>query len=186
MITTQKGFIGLDLRKKLSDGIQSCTDIVNFRVLDSGSLEKRPPIIDKFRFASDIDGIWSGMLFGKETVAVVAAGKLYRIDPSVESGDIRLVGNACYGKCRIFEFNGSLYIKSRDYYGKYDGNVISPVEGYIPCVAISCTPSGEGEPFEQLNLLSDMRRQLFSSDGEALVYTLAEEDIDSIERITVN
>ena len=186
MITTQKGFIGLDLRKKLSDGIQSCTDIVNFRVLDSGSLEKRPPIIDKFRFASDIDGIWSGMLFGKETVAVVAAGKLYRIDPSIESGDIRLIGNACYGKCRIFEFNGSLYIKSRDYYGKYDGNTISPVEGYIPCVAISCTPSGEGEPFEQLNLLSDMRRQLFSSDGESLVYTLAEEDIDSVECITVN
>ena len=130
MITTQKGFIGLDLRKKLSDGIQSATDMLNFRVLDSGSLEKRPPIIDKFRFAGDIDGIWSGMLHGTETVAVVAAGKLYRIDPTVESGDIRLIGNACYGKCKIFEFNGCLYIKSRDYYGKYDGTAIAPVELY--------------------------------------------------------
>lgn len=186
MITTINGFLGLDRRKKLSDGIQSATKMINFRVLDSGSIEKRPPIIDKFRFVSDIDGIWSGTLNGKETVAVVAAGKLYSIDPTSEIGDIHLVGNACYGKCRIFEFNGSLYIKSENYYGKYDGSTVAPVEGYIPCVAISCAPSGEGEPFEQLNLLSDKRRQLFSGDGQSLIYTLAEEDIDSIVSVSVN
>lgn len=186
MITTVKGFSGIDKRQKLADGPTALSDMLNFRVLDSGSIEKRPPIIEKFRFADNIDGVWSGMLNGKEIVAVVAAGKLYIVDPSVESGEIHQVGFACTGKCTIFEFNGALYIKSLDYYGKYDGNTVAPVEGYVPCVAMSCKPSGEGEPFEQINLLSNKRRQLFSGDGQSMVYKLAEEDIDSIVSIKID
>jgi hypothetical protein len=186
MITTQKGFVGIDQRKKLSDGIRTSTDMTNFKVTDSGSLERRASIIERFRFAGDVDGIWSGMLYGKETVAVVASGKLYAVDPTVESGDIRLIGNACYGKCRIFEFNGALYIKSKSYYGKYDGTSIGPVEGYVPCVALSCTPNGEGQPFEQINLLTDKRRQLFSSDGQSDTYVLAEEGVYAVVSVKIN
>ncbi len=186
MITTQKGFIGIDKRIKFADGIQAAADLTNFKITDSGSLEKRASIIERFRFAGNVDGLWSGMLGGSELVAVVASGKLYRVDASVENAEIHLVGNACSEKCNIFEFNGALYIKSQSYYGKYDGKNLKEVQGYIPCVALSCTPNGEGTPFEQLNLLTDKRRQLFSSDGESLVYTLAEEDVDSIISIMVD
>ncbi len=186
MITTQKGFSGIDKRKRLSDGIQTLTELTNFKVTDSCSVEKRASVIERFRFADDVKGLWSGMLGGKEIVAVVASGKLYQVDASVDDATIHLVGNACTDECVIFEFNGSLYIKSKTYYGKYNGKTLREVEGYIPCIALSCAPSGEGTPFEQLNLLTDKRRQLFSSDGTSTTYTLAEEDIDSIERIMVN
>lgn len=186
MITTQKGFSGIDKRKRLSDGIGTLTELTNFKVTDSGSLQKRASVIERFRFADDVKGLWCGMLGGKEIVAVVAAGKLYQVDASVDNATIHLVGNACTDECVIFEFNGSLYIKSKTYYGKYNGKTLTEVEGYIPCIALSCAPSGEGTPFEQLNLLTDKRRQLFSSDGESTLYNLAETDVDSIERILVN
>lgn len=186
MITAQKGFLGIDKRKKLSDGIQTSTELTNFRVTDSGSLEKRASIVEKVRFPSRIDAIWSGMMSGKEIIAVVTSGKLYVIDPNVTGNNLDLIGNTCSGKCRIFEFNGALYIKGNGYYGKYDGKTVSPVEGYIPCVAISCTPDGQGTPFEQINLLTDKRRQLFSGDGVSTRYKLAEEQIFDVVSITVD
>ena len=186
MITTQKGFFGIDQRKTHEQTLKTATDMKNLRVCDSGSLKKRPTVSELYRFISDIDGLWSGMLFGKQTVAVANAGMLYIIDPNDESAFVNLVGYIGNGKCKMFEFNGALYIKSKGYYGKYNGTQVLSVEGYIPCVAISCAPNGEGTPFEQINLISDKRRQLFSSDGSSVLYMLAEDGIDSVVSVKVN
>ncbi len=185
-ITSQKGFSGIDARKNFADGVTSATNMTNFRVTDSGSLEKRPAVRMAFFFSDKIDAMWSGILGSDDIVAVVSDGTLFirRLDVSGET--VKSIGTVGSGECTIFEFNGSLYVKTQSYYGKYDGNTLSPVEGYIPCVAISCTPDGSGELFEQINLLSDKRKQLFSSDGHSLEYKLAESGLDELVSLLVD
>lgn len=186
MITTQKGFRGIDHRKTLSSDLSTALNTVNFRITDSGSLEKRPAVIEKYRLPGNVDGLWSGMFQGRELIAAVSLGRLFTVDSTLDSGEMNYIGNVGGGKCQIFEFNNALYIKSDSYYGKFDGTHLRSVEGYIPIVAIGCTPSGDGEPFEQLNLLTSKRRQLFSGDGQSVLYTLSEENIDSIVSVKVD
>ena len=185
-INSQKGFLGIDERKKLSDGLAFASNALNFRVNEAGGIEKRSGIAKVCTFFYAIEGIWSGMLNSEETVIIAAGGKLYSVLPNSKPFVPALIGDIGLGEPMIFEFNGAIYIKTESDYFRYDGNTLSQVEGYIPCVAISCTSSGEGVSFEPINLLSEKRRQLFSCDGSAILYKLAESDIEEIVSVTVN
>jgi hypothetical protein len=197
ILSTEKGFSGIDMRAKLQKGIGIANYMRNFRVTDSGSLVKRNAIKEILRFGffdgqeiqgRPVRGLWTGMLNGKELLVVSIDGRLYSLD--IAHIDINqlptLIGETESEDCVMFEFNGYLYIKTSNYYGKYDGETLSEVEGYIPCVAIGASPSGAGEVFEQINLISDKRRVLFSSDGSALEYALPETEIDTIVSVKLD
>ncbi len=186
-ITSQNGFKGIDERINTGNGISTAVTSVNLRVTESGSMIKRPNIRDVHLFkGGDIDGIWCGTLKGKERLVVSAEGYLYGLEPHKAPAEPELISEIPAGECMMFCFNGILYIKNGSFYARYDGDSFSEVEGYIPLVAMSCTPSGEGTLYEQINLISDKRRQLFSPDGESVLYRLAEEGIDSIVSIKLD
>lgn len=187
-VGTQKGFAGIDERVKLQSGIGIAEDMLNFRVSDSGSLEKRANTEIVYSFAgSVIAGIWCGSLNGKSSIFVALKHGLYRVEPDVIPYTPEYVAKLPNDeRYDMFEFNGFLYIKSENFYGKYDGNEFYEVEGYIPCVAINCAPSGEGEIFEQINLICDKRRQLFSGDGKIFQYFLAEKDVQEIVSVKLD
>lgn len=185
-ITAQKGFSGVDERKKLCDGPAAASSMKNFRITAGGSIEKRPNIAKACNFIDDIRGIWSGSIGNQDIVIVASNELLYKLEPNKVPTAMTLLGGIGTGECMIFEFGGAIYVKTDSFYGKYDGTKLSKVEGYIPCVAMSCEPSGEGELFEQINLLSDKRRQLFSGNGTSVLYRLAEKDIDGLESLKIN
>ncbi len=187
MKITSKGFNGIDESQPIQNFPKSASHMMNFRIGRDGSLIKRNGRVKVSEIDGDIDSIWSGNINGEEAVIFASKGKLYRISSTAIPAVPTLIGDIGEeGECLMFDFNGKLYIKSESFYGKYDGNTISEVEGYIPCVAMSCSPSGEGVILEQINILSDKRRQLFSGTGTGVFYKLAENEIDEIISIKID
>ena len=183
LITTDR-FSGIDQRIKLQNGLSVASAMRNYRVTDSGALEKRPMRTPLFMLQDAIDGIWKGRLNGSERLLAACSGRLYDYDR--ETGYLTVIGVIGSGECCFFEHGGALYMLNGEKYMKYDGVTLSEVAGYIPAVAISCSPDGSGTPFEQLNLLNDSRRQLFNGDGSSNVYYLSEKRVDSVDRVTVD
>ncbi|MBQ4316731.1 MAG: hypothetical protein IJC20_00640, partial [Clostridia bacterium] len=179
-ITSQKGFTGLDERIKLQTSASAASVLENLRITDGGSLTKRPEIYNVAHFDDEINCVWCGSINNTEQIIVASGGLVYRLLPSDTLETPELIGEVGIDDCMMFEFNGYLYIKTHYTYSKYDGNRLYEVAGYIPTVAINCNASGQGELFEQINLLSDMRKQLFSADGTSTSYKLAEDDADVV------
>lgn len=185
IFATQKGFKGIDHRGAFGADLGVASEMVNFRINESGALVKRQGIRHIFEADNEINGVWRGILKSEEVIIFAAGGKLYRISP-YGTPEPLYIGDIGNGRCVMFEFNNWLYIKCADYYGKYDGETFMEVEGYIPLVAISCTPQGEGQIFEQINLICDKRRQRYSANGSSMFYYLAEKEIDGIDSITLD
>ncbi len=190
-----KGFAGIDERTELQNGVNIAKYMRNFRVTDSGSIVKRNALKKICGFGElgpdgektvPVYGIWTGYLGNREIAVISVDGMLIGFDISVSNPEPEYIGTIPAKKCIMFEFNGFLYIKAGDYYGKFDGTKIHVVEGYIPCVAIGCAPSGGGEIFEQINLICNKRRVLFSPDGESLSFKLPEAEIDSIVSVKLD
>ena len=180
------GFGGIDQRLEFDKKVGLASDMMNFRVTDSGSLVKRNGVAWLWNAPEKVDCIWSGNIGNQEMVIVASGGQLFRIWPNRAPAQGMLLGNIGAGKCLMFEFNGLLYIMTETTYHKYDGDMLRHVNGYIPLVALSCNPDGKGVVFEQLNLITDRRRQQFSSDGTSTTYLLAEREISGVFSIKIN
>ena len=190
-----KGFAGIDERIELQNGVNIAKYMRNFRVTDSGSIVKRNAVKEIIGFGAvgpewsrelPIYGLWTGYLGNREYVVISIDGMLCSFDVSLPNPTPSSIGTIPAEECIMFEFNGFLYIKAGEYYGKFDGTNLYTVEGYIPCVAIGCAPSGGGEILEQINLICDKRRVLFSPDGKATVFNLPESGIDSIVSVKLD
>ena len=60
------------------------------------------------------------------------------------------IGTILNNDCSFFEFDNKIYILCGGYY-KWDGTTLSEVQGYIPKVFISASPSGGGQLYDELN-----------------------------------
>lgn len=181
-IHTANGFVGIDRRRKADKVLNVAHDMRNIRITAGGSLEKRAKTKLLCSLTGEIEGLWCGSLGGSVFLLASANGRLYKIDTNGNAREIGVIGE---GECLFFEFCGRVYIMNSAYYGSYDGSTLTEIEGYIPLVAVGCMPNGEGTPFEEINMLTDKRRQRFSPDGKSILYKLAEEDIDEIVSVTV-
>ena len=79
---------------------------------------------------------------------------------------------------KFFIYGKLLYIKDGVHYLVYDGEIVKEVEGYIPTTTISKAPTGEGKTFDDVNLLTGLRKNQFCSDGESTEYFLDVECFD--------
>ena len=80
---------------------------------------------------------------------------------------------------QYFVYNDTLYIKDGINYLKYDGNVVTSVEGFIPTTTISKSPSGAGTTYQDVNLLTGKRKNSFVGDGVSVSYQLDTQGLDS-------
>ncbi len=172
-------FLGLEHRVSITSDIGLASHMENLIITDGGYLKKRPDMVPTCRASQVIDGIWSGNLAGEDMLIAAFGGSLWRVVE--ESGTFTLIGSVGPGQCMMFLLDGFLYVKTDVYYGRFDGSSMSPVEGYVPLAAVSCTPDGAGTPLEPLNMLTSLRRQKFSCDGTSTQYKLAVEDVNFLE-----
>ena len=184
-LQTISGFKGIDRRQTFGDSLGLAYDMRNLFITPSGALKKRPSACHEELFSDIIDGLFVGNFANKPYIAVASGGYLHirGIDSTEFDKNIGFIG---YGEAMMFSFNGALYIKTREHYKKYDGNTLKNVDGYIPLVALSCNPDGSGVIFEQVNMLTPYRRQLFSADGVSVLYFLSEKGIESIESVKID
>ncbi len=185
-LSFQKGFSGIDENLSLQSNLNTAKVIKDLRILNDGSIKKRNAIEVVYSAYSDIKGLWCGKIKGVEYIIFIFENMLFKALPDQENFSITKISDIDDGDFDMFEFGGMLYIKSTQNYYKTDGDTLERVNGYIPCVAINCSPLGEGEVFEEINLICPQRRQLFSGTGTDYIYKLAEDEIISVDLVKVN
>lgn len=81
-------------------------------------------------------------------------------------------------KSQAFIFNNILFIKDGINYLEYDGETIKEVEGTIPTTSIG-NADGSASTYQDVNLLTGLRKNLRIGDGKTTVFKLDTENIDS-------
>jgi len=143
---------------------------------NSNGIETRPDV----ELVEEYDNTIFGLFFydiGNTTHKIVHCGtKLYDDDNVIFTG-MNLI------KSQSFIFNNIFYIKDGINYLEYDGETIKEVEGTIPTTSIG-DASGAGSTYQDVNLLTGLRKNLRIGDGETTTFKLDTENIDSNYTVT--
>ncbi len=126
-----------------------------------------------------------GVFFFRGVMLVHSGTKLYKV---VNGTKTELYTGLNTINSDAFIYENIWYFKDGVHYLRYDGTTIKDVEGYIPTTSIARKPQGGGTVHEDVNMLSDYRKNTFLADGESSEYYLdvmkLDEDFKPI--ITVN
>ena len=86
-----------------------------------------------------------------------------------------------------FIYDNIFYFKDGLHYLQYDGTTIKNVVGYIPTTTIARKPMGGGTKYEDVNMMSDYRKNSFLADGGTFSFFLDVMNIDDdfIPEVTI-
>lgn len=82
-------------------------------------------------------------------------------------------------KSSAFIYNNIFFIIDGINYLEYDGATLKDVVGTVPLTTIARKPSGGGTQYQNVNLISDYRKNGFWGDGESIEYHLDSPEIDA-------
>ena len=128
-----------------------------------------------------------GMKLSKPSTEPVYGIFFYGGEILVHSGNALLRGSETLytglnkAKSNGFIYDDVFYLQDGLHYLKYDGKTVREVdeEGYIPTTTIARKPMGGGEKHEDVNMLSDYRKNSFLADGVSFTYFLDVVNIDT-------
>lgn len=148
---------------------------------DSRCVKVRPDLEKIKEFENKIYGMHFYTYNSEKHLIVHSGTKLYRDNEEIYA-------DMNDHKSNFFIYGSNLYIIDGKNYLIYDGNKVKPVEGYIPTTSISRGPLGGGTIHEDVNLLSNRRKNTFCADGESTEYKLDAPffDADSEVKVWVN
>ena len=149
---------------------------------ETESIRTRPEMELMVSFPASVYGIWFYKGF-----SIVHSGKnLYK----VTSGGQKtiLFSNANQIKSNAFVYEDNWYFKDGVNYLKYDGTTMTDVVGYVPTTTIGRKPVGGGTTYEDINMLSDYRKNTFLADGGSFDFYLDVRRIDTdyVPEVKVN
>ena len=150
----------------------------------SNLLETRPDIELLTTFDNPVYGLFFYEVGLIDQLIVHSGTKLYKIVNGTKT-ELKASGMKP-AKSYFFVYNNILYIKDGLNYLQYDGSTLSDVIGYIPTTSISRLPKGGGTIYEDVNMLSDYRKNTFVGDGTSVDYYLDSPTIDGIYEVKVN
>lgn len=148
---------------------------------ETESIRTRPELALVQAFDAPVYGVF---FFG--SVMLVHSGtRLYRVSGGVSTllysglNEITSAG---------FVYKNVWYFKDGKNYLRYDGSVVSAVEGYIPTTTIGRKPTGGGTTHEDVNMLTGLRQNSFLADGGSFDFYLDARAIDTdfVPVVTVN
>ena len=143
---------------------------------NSAGIETRPDIELAYEYNNSIFGLFFYEV-GNTLHRIVHSGtKLYDNDTEIFTG-------MNVSKSQAFIFNNILYIKDGINYLEYNGETIKEVEGTIPTTSIG-DAEGSGSTYQDVNLLTGLRKNLRIGDGTTTTFKLDTENIDSDYAVT--
>lgn len=171
-------FRGVDFRGE-ECGLNRSPDSLNMwrNYKKLASIETRPGLEHIY---TSPNGVSSMMCHDGKLYFISNDGYLHalRRDGTIEH-ELQYVGSEAV----LFEFDGKLYAKGTAHYCNItDGKEVIP---YIPTTSIGRKPSGGGTIHEDVNMLSDYRKNTFLGDGKGTVFNLDAKDIDKDYRPVV-
>ena len=149
---------------------------------ETESIRTRPEMELKVSFPASVHGIW----FYKDFMIVHSGKNVYKVTSGGQKSI--LFSNANQIQSNAFVYEDTWYFKDGVNYMKYDGTTMTEVVGYIPTTTIGRKPVGGGTTYEDINMLSDYRKNSFLSDGASFDYYLDAINIDKdyVPEVTVN
>ena len=138
---------------------------------ETESIRTRPGMEQKVPFDDTVYGIF----FYKGKMLVHSGTTLYK----VENGNKTVIySNLNEATSNSFVYDDVFYFKDGLHYLKYDGTTMQNVVGYVPTTSISRKPMGGGTKYEDVNMLSDYRKNSFLADGGSFSFFLDVVNID--------
>ncbi len=144
----------------------------NYKSSNGNCVETRPDIELLKNYSDTIFGLFFYSYNGTTHKIVHSGTKLYDEDNVIYS-------SMAEHKSNFFIYNKNLYIKDSNKYLIYDGSNVKEVEGFIPTTTIGKSPGGNGTVYQDVNLLTGIRKNSFVSDGTSVEYILDTETFDS-------
>lgn len=144
-------------------------------------IETRPGMTLLGQFPLQINGLFFYKIQDSLNVLVHSGTKLLRWNnyPDKPVQTTELFSSMNPAKSQAFVCNNILFIKDGINYLEYDGINAKSVEGTIPTTIHLSTPSGAGTKFQDVNLLTSKRKNMFVGDGKTLEYMLDSQNIDN-------
>lgn len=181
------GFKGVDLSTDPTqiDEKRGADGTVNLISDAGGNPEKRPGWRTLMRCEAPVNGLYRGVLKGQEVLLCHGGAKLYRW---TDSGLTLLLDGIAGQRGSSFVMNDKLWVLTGGEYLCYDGQAVTRVDAnaYVPTTTIAAKPTGGGQSYDAVNLLSPKRRNTFLGDGTAKAFQLDATDVQAIEEIRVN
>lgn len=156
----------------------------NYKSNNGRCIETRPEIV----LAKEYDDIIFGLFFyeyNNKIHRITHVGdRLYDDDKPIylthTTENMSSVADTFMAKQKssYFVYDKKLYIKDGTQYLVYDGTTCSPVEGFIPTTTIARSPAGGGTVYQDVNMLTGLRKNSFVSDGVSVDYVLDTETFD--------
>lgn len=103
--------------------------------------------------------------------------------------DVELYSSMSQNESEMVLFGNDLLILDGTHYIRFNGTTATDVTGtmcFIPTTTINRSPSGGGEPYQDVNLLQPKRKNSFVGDGTSTEYILDATNVDSIDKVIVN
>lgn len=148
---------------------------------------KRPGWKTMYKFDDTVHNLWFCTLNGTKYILCHCGDKIYQLGDEIKT----LAENINNGKgCGFYAIKGDgqrFYILTGREYLEFDGKEINKVtqDAYVPLVTIAKHPSGGGESYENINMLTPKRRENFIGTENDMVYQLGAEKIDGVEKVEV-
>ena len=138
---------------------------------ETESIRTRPGMEQKVPFDDTVYGIF----FFKGKMLVHSGTNLYK----VENGEKTVIfSDLNETTSNSFVYDDVFYFMDGRHYLKYDGTTMEDVVGYVPTTSISRKPMGGGVKYEDVNMLSDYRKNSFLADGGSFSFFLDMVNID--------
>lgn len=138
---------------------------------ETESIRTRPAMALNMEFTDPVYGIF----FFRGTTLVHSGSTLYKVTDDTKTV---LFEGAREARSAAFVYDDKWYFKDGAHYLCYDGERIGDVVGYIPTTTIGRAPMGGGETYEDVNMLSDYRKNSFLADGASFSFFLDVINID--------
>lgn len=153
----------------------------NYKSLGKG-IESRPDIESFLQLTNTIYGLFFYKVNQVQHIIIHCGVSLIDYNVSTHTQTTIKATGMNPRKSQYFIYQNLLYIKDGLNYLVYDGTTLSDVVGYIPTTSISRKPSGGGTIFENVNLLSDYRKNSFVADGTSKTFKC---DVETFSSSTV-
>ena len=165
-------FRGVDFRGEEINLVRSPDSLNMWKdYKETESIRTRPGLELNKSFTDAIYGIF----FYCGEMIVHSGTKLYKVVDGIKTELYTGLKEAVSGS---FVYDNVFYFKDGQNYLQYDGSEIKAVVGYIPTTTIARKPMGGGEKYEDVNMLSEYRKNSFLADGASFSFFLDVMNID--------
>ena len=179
------GFGGIDTRD-VTGGGRKAAEVVNFRILEDGTLQKRCGYRHLISMPGNIRAILTGYFDGIFLGYVLSEGQVFKIN--FDTGKRSLIGSigSVSGEASIFYYLGNIFVlDGEEIYEVKEDEIIS-AEGYVPLLGKDWGSNYPGEINEPINLLTPRARISYIVSDPPTIFLATLYSVVSVDKVYLN